>query len=73
MNDDVKRALERAYWAEYGELMESIRRGERLAYERWGRVRGGVMPRYDAVETSAMRQLRMGLDSYWVGFEDGGE
>ena len=34
MNDDVKRALERAYWAEYGELMESIRRGERLAYER---------------------------------------
>lgn len=71
--NEKQRALEREYWAAYGGLMESIRRGERLTFERWGQVREGRMPRADAASVAMMRQLMMSLDDLWFGFEDGGE
>lgn len=56
--------MEVAYWGEYEALMESIRTGEVLSFERWGK---GM--RHDGAEIRAMQQLRQGLMALWVGFE----
>ena len=56
--------MDLAYQGEYLALMESLRTGERLALERWGKGK-----RRDGGEVRAMQQLRMGLDALWVGFE----
>lgn len=55
-----------AYWGEYEALMELIRKGERLSFERWGR--GGKAG--DGVEVRTMRQLRENLAALWVGFDE---
>ena len=71
MDDDRKeKLLEQAFWASYGALMESLRRGETLALARWGRPANGVLPRPDGREVQAMQQLRQGLEALWVGFEE---
>ncbi len=54
-----------AYWGEYEAVMESIRTGELLAFERWGQ--GG---RRDGEEVRAMQMLRRELAALWVGFAE---
>jgi len=68
----ARAALLRArWWGAYAGLMECMRRGEMLAYERWGKVEGGMMPAGDGVEIQSMEHLRMGLEALWAGFGDG--
>ena len=65
----AREALLRArWWGAYATLMECMRRGEMMAFERWGRVEGGMLPRADGVEIRSMEQLTMGLEALWVGF-----
>lgn len=54
-----------AFQGEYLALMESIRRGEVLSFERWGK--GG---RHGGGEIRAMQMLRRELESLWVGFTE---
>lgn len=65
----AREALLRArWWRAYAGLMECMRRGETMAFERWGRVEGGMPPRADGAEIRSMEQLTMGLEALWMGF-----
>ena len=55
--------MDLAYQGEYLALMESLRTGERLALERWGKGK-----RRDGGEVRNMQMLRRELESLWVGF-----
>lgn len=57
--------MEEAYWGEYMAVMESIRTGERLALERWGK---GSRHNWD--EVRVMQMLRRELAALWVGFQE---
>lgn len=59
----VPEVVELAYQGEYLALMESLRRGEVLALERWGKGR-----RRDGGEVRTMQMLRRELECLWVGF-----
>lgn len=56
-----------AYWGEYEAVMESIRTGELLAFERWGQ--GG---RRDGEEVRAMQMLRWMADNMTVEMDAAG-
>lgn len=71
MDEDgaAREALLRArWWGAYATLMECMRRGEVMAFERWGKVEGRMMPAGDWDEVRSMEQLTMGLEALWAGF-----
>lgn len=62
--------LQAQRWGAYAAVMETLRRGEKLAFERWGRAEGGMATAVDEAEIRAMEHLRMGLEALWAGFGD---